>query len=99
MDDVSAMLILAPLFLETLNRYGIDLVHFGIVMVLNIQMGMPFHPAFWSESVLWPRYQSTYCGLIARGVAPFLLDHAGLPDAGHLYPKWISLALPHWLLK
>lgn len=40
MDDVSAMLILAPLFLETLNRYGIDLVHFGVVMVLNIQLGM-----------------------------------------------------------
>ncbi|MCG8566042.1 MAG: TRAP transporter large permease subunit, partial [Desulfobacterales bacterium] len=40
MDDVSAMLILAPIFLETLNRYGIDLVHFGVVMVLNIQMGM-----------------------------------------------------------
>ncbi len=40
MDDVSAMLVLAPLFLETLNRYGIDLVHFGVVMVLNIQMGM-----------------------------------------------------------
>ena len=38
MDDVSAMLILAPLFSETLSRYNIDLVHFGIVMVLNIQM-------------------------------------------------------------
>ena len=40
MDDVSAMMILAPLFHETLNRYNIDLVHFGIIMILNIQLGM-----------------------------------------------------------
>ena len=40
MDDVSAMLILAPLFLETLNRYGIDLVHFGVLVVVNSMIGL-----------------------------------------------------------
>lgn len=71
MDDVSAMLILAPLFYETLNRYNIDLVHFGIVMVLNIQMGMltpPFGLNLFVASGLTKRSLAT----VARGVIPFL---------------------------
>jgi C4-dicarboxylate transporter DctM subunit len=71
MDDVSAMLILAPLFYETLNRYQIDLVHFGIVMVLNIQLGMltpPFGLNLFVASGLTNRPLST----VARGVVPFL---------------------------
>lgn len=71
MDDVSAMLILAPLFYDTLNRYGIDLVHFGVVMVLNIQMGMltpPFGLNLFVASGITDRPLMT----IARGVMPFL---------------------------
>lgn len=71
MDDVSAMLILAPLFLETLNQYQIDLVHFGIVMVLNIQIGMltpPFGLNLFVASGITERPLTT----IARGVLPFL---------------------------
>lgn len=72
MDDVSAMLVLAPLFVETLNRYGIDLVHFGVVMVLNIQMGMltpPFGINLFVASGITKKPLMT----IAAGVAPFLV--------------------------
>lgn len=39
MDNVSAMLILSPLFAETLGRFGIDYIHYGIIMVLVIEFG------------------------------------------------------------
>jgi C4-dicarboxylate transporter DctM subunit len=39
MDNVSAMLILSPLFAETLERFGIDYIHYGIIMVLVIEFG------------------------------------------------------------
>ncbi len=96
MDDVSAMLILAPLFLETLNRYGIDLVHFGIVMVLNIQMGM-LTPPFGLNLFVASGITKQPLVKIARGVAPFLLIML-LCLMLVTYIPWISLVLPKWIL-
>jgi C4-dicarboxylate transporter DctM subunit len=39
MDDVAAMLIMAPLLGTTLTRFNIDPIHFGVVMVLLIEFG------------------------------------------------------------
>jgi len=97
MDDVSAMLILAPLFSETLSRYNIDLVHFGIVMVLNIQMGMltpPFGINLFVSSGLTHRPLTT----VARGVIPFL----GIMLLCLLFVTYIpsiSLILPELILR
>ncbi|HSL39613.1 MAG TPA: TRAP transporter large permease, partial [Desulforhopalus sp.] len=95
-DDVSAMLILAPLFLETLNQYGIDLVHFGIVMVLNIQIGM-LTPPFGLNLFVAAGISNQPMTTVARGVLPFL----GLMLGCLLlitYLPWISLFLPEMLL-
>ncbi|MCF8114302.1 MAG: TRAP transporter large permease subunit [Desulfotignum sp.] len=97
MDDVSAMLILAPLFLETLNRYDIDLVHFGVVMVLNIQMGM-LTPPFGLNLFVASGITKEPIIKIARGVAPFLVIMLACLMLVTYIP-WISLALPNWLLK
>ena len=97
MDDVSAMLILAPIFLETLNRYGIDLVHFGVVMVLNIQMGM-LTPPFGLNLFVASGITKAPLIKIARGVAPFL----GIMLICLMlvtYIPWISMALPNWILR
>lgn len=97
MDDVSAMLILAPIFLETLNRYQIDLVHFGVVMVLNIQMGMltpPFGLNLFVSSGITGKPLMT----IARGVVPFLAIML-VCLLVITYVPWISLILPDLLLR
>ncbi len=97
MDDVSAMLVLAPLFVETLNRYGIDLVHFGVVMVLNIQMGMltpPFGINLFVASGITRKPLMT----IAAGVGPFLVVMLICLFAVTYVPS-ISLFLPELLLK
>ena len=96
MDDVSAMLILAPLFLETLNRYGIDLVHFGVVMVLNIQLGM-LTPPFGLNLFVAAGISKTPLVKVARGVAPFLVIML-LCLLLVTYIPSISLVLPTMLL-
>ena len=96
MDDVSAMLILAPIFLETLNRYGIDLIHFGVVMVLNIQMGM-LTPPFGLNLFVASGITKQPLVKIARGVAPFLVIML-LCLTLVTYIPWLSLALPDWLM-
>lgn len=96
MDDVSAMLVLAPLFLETLNRYGIDLVHFGVVMVLNIQMGM-LTPPFGLNLFVSSGITGKPLTRIAQGVMPFLVIML-LCLLAVTYVPAISLLLPNWLL-
>ncbi len=96
MDDVSAMLILSPLFLETLGRYDIDLVHFGIVMVLNIQIGM-LTPPFGINLFVAAGITKQPLVKIGRSVLPFLgimLFCLFLVT----YIPWISLVLPEFFL-
>ncbi len=72
MDDVSAMLILSPIFMETLNRFHINLIHYGVVMVLVIEFGFLTPPfglnLFVSMGITeWPLMR------VARAVTPFIL--------------------------
>lgn len=97
MDDVSAMLVLAPLFLETLNRYGIDLVHFGIVMVLNIQFGM-LTPPFGLNLFVAMGITRASLTEIAAGVTPFLVILLACLFLV-TYVPWISLVLPDLFLR
>jgi C4-dicarboxylate transporter, DctM subunit len=43
MDAISVMLITVPLFIGVLRPYGIDLVWFGIVTTIGVEIGM-IHP-------------------------------------------------------
>ena len=71
MDDVSAMLILSPLFIETLNRFHIDLVHYGIVMVLVIEFGF-LTPPFGLNLFVTMGLTGESLTSVARAVLPFL---------------------------
>ena len=97
MDDVSAMVVLAPVFMETLNRYGIDLVHFGIVMVLNIQFGM-LTPPFGLNLFVAMGITGKPLTMVARGVIPFLLIMLVCLMVVTYVPS-ISLFLPNVFLR
>ncbi len=71
MDTVSAVLVLAPLFANTLQGYGIDLVHFGVVMVLNIEFGM-LTPPFGLNLFVSMGMTGENMGTVGKGVMPFL---------------------------
>jgi TRAP-type C4-dicarboxylate transport system permease large subunit len=40
MDTIAAMVVLVPIFLPTLSLYGIDRVHFGVILTLNLMIGL-----------------------------------------------------------
>jgi C4-dicarboxylate transporter DctM subunit len=44
MSETAAMVILIPIFLPALKALHIDLIHFGIIMMLNISIGMVTPP-------------------------------------------------------
>ncbi|MFZ5865346.1 MAG: TRAP transporter large permease [Thermodesulfobacteriota bacterium] len=71
MDNVSAMLILSPLFAETLNRFGIDLIHYGIIMVLVIEFGF-LTPPFGLNIFVAMGLTNKSLVEVSRGVWPFL---------------------------
>ena len=71
MDDVSAMLILSPIFAETLRRLGIDPVHYGIVMVLVIEFGF-LTPPFGLNLFVAMGLTRKPMGYVARATLPFL---------------------------
>lgn len=70
MDPLSAILLLTPMLIPVVDALGIDKVHFGIVMTLNLAVGL-FTPPFGinifvAQSVLGMRTADIY-----RGVMPF----------------------------
>lgn len=70
LDPTSAIIVLTPLLVPVVKSIGIDPVHFGIVMTVNIAIGM-FTPPFGlnifvARSVLGVPLETIY-----RGVLPF----------------------------
>ena len=44
METASALILLTPVFLPLIQQLGIDLIHFGVVMVLGLSIGMVTPP-------------------------------------------------------
>jgi C4-dicarboxylate transporter, DctM subunit len=44
MDIVSAIIIISPLLVVALNQFDINLIHFGIMMIVNIELGFLTFP-------------------------------------------------------
>jgi len=70
LDPTSAILVLTPILMPIIQHLGIDPIHFGIVMTVNLSLGM-FTPPFGlnifvSQSVLDARLADIY-----RGILPF----------------------------
>ena len=72
MDDVSAMIILSPLFVDTLDRFHIDLIHYGIVMVLVIEFGF-LTPPFGLNLFVTMGLTGNSLSSVARSTLPFLI--------------------------
>ncbi|MGE0062502.1 MAG: TRAP transporter large permease [Xanthobacteraceae bacterium] len=72
LDPLSAILLLTPLLVPVAKALGIDTVHFGIVFMVNLAIGL-FHPPFGinifvAQSVLGIRLETIY-----RGIIPFVV--------------------------
>lgn len=97
MDAVSAMIVLSPLFIETLNRFDIDLIHYGIVMVLMIELGF-LTPPFGLNLFVAMGITKKPLTEVSRAVIPFLLIILACVMVITFVPD-ISLFLPKLLLR
>jgi C4-dicarboxylate transporter DctM subunit len=97
MDAVSAMMVLSPLFIETLNRFGIDYIHYGVVMVLMIEFGF-LTPPFGLNLFVAMGITKKPLTTVARATAPFLVLLLLCVAAITFIPD-ISLFLPKLFLR
>src|SRR3982750_4504260 len=71
-DPASATLILTPLLVPICKAYGIDLIHFGVIISLNLAIGM-FHPPFGLNIFVVQALTRAPVADIYLGVIPFVL--------------------------
>jgi C4-dicarboxylate transporter DctM subunit len=70
-DPASAVLILTPLLVPLARAAGIDLVHFGIIMTVNLSIGM-FTPPFGLNIFVAQALFEAPVARVVSGVLPFL---------------------------
>lgn len=90
-DIFSAIVILTPLLVPVAAAYGIHPVHFGIVMLANLQIGYFMPPAGMDLFIAAYRFKSNILTL-ARACVPFFLL-VGFALLIITWVPWLSLAL------
>lgn len=72
MDIISATLILTPIFLPLLGKFGIDTMHFGLLMTINLGIGYCTPPLGVSLYITGATVDRNIV-YVSRAVAPFLI--------------------------
>ncbi|HKJ04711.1 MAG TPA: TRAP transporter large permease [Geopsychrobacteraceae bacterium] len=72
MDIISATLILTPIFLPLLSKFGIDTMHFGLLMTINLGIGYCTPPLGVSLYISGATVDRDLL-YVSRAVLPFLL--------------------------
>ena len=92
MDNLAAMIILAPLLMKLGIQLNLDPIHLGTIVVINFAVGMETPPLGYSLFVA-----SAISGLsieeISKGMLPFFLVDCGMLILVTFVP-WVSLWLP-----
>lgn len=70
-DPTSAILVLTPLLMPIIAHAGVDPIHFGIVMTVNLAIGM-FTPPFGLNLFVMQSLFQVPAGDLYRGVLPFI---------------------------
>lgn len=95
MDMTPAVLIFTPIFLPVVTALGVDSLHFGIVMIMNLCIGLCTPPV---GSVLFVgcSVANTSIAHVFRPLLPIFLAMLAVMGAVTFVPQ-LSLALPRWL--
>ena len=70
-DIISAILMLAPILLPIAESYGIDPIHFGIIMIVNLEIGYVTPPMGLNLIIATTAFKEKFL-LICRSVLPFI---------------------------
>ncbi len=97
MDIVTAIIVISPILVETLNRYDIDYIHYGIIMIVNIECGF-LTPPFGLNLFVSMAIMKRSLIEIGKAVLPFILLFIGCLLVITYVPK-LSLILPELFLR
>jgi len=93
MDIVTAIIVISPILIETLNRYEIDYIHYGIIMIVNIESGF-MTPPFGLNLFVSMAIAKRSLIEVSKAILPFMLLFFGcllaityIPDISLLLPK------------
>ena len=95
MDIISATLILTPIFLPLLSKFGIDTMHFGLLMTINLGIGYctpPLGVSLYISGAIVNR-DLVY---VSKAVMPFLLIQVAILMVLTFWPDLV-LFLPRWV--
>lgn len=95
MEPSAIVLILAPIFFPIAMKLGIDPIHLGIVMVVNMEIGL-VHPPVGLNLFVTSAVTGLTLGQTIRAAMPWLMILL-LFLILVTYVPLISLALPNWL--
>ncbi len=97
MDPLPILLIFTPLVMPVLQVYGIDPVQFGVVMVLNLMIGM-LTPPIGGLCFVLARISGLPLARVFRACAPYYLPLGIVLILISVFPP-LTLWLPNLLLK
>jgi len=93
MEGAVMLLLLPPILVPALAKIGVDPIHFGIVMIIAIGIGM-YTPPVGVALYAVQNFTKSDFGEVVSAAAPWLV-----PLIGALflvtYVPWIALSLPH----
>ncbi len=91
LDPASAILVLAPILKPVIVAAGIDPIHFGVVMTVNLGIGM-FTPPFGLNIFVTQGMFRVPLPVLYRGLAPFIVVNL-VALAIISYWPWLTLVL------
>ena len=91
MGTVEAIFIFAPLLTPVAQAYGVDPVLFGLIMILNLEIGYLTPPVGLNLIVAMSAFKQPF-GLLCRAAVPFILLMIGCL-ALVVWQPWIAMGL------
>ncbi|MCM2562957.1 TRAP transporter large permease [Lutimaribacter sp. EGI FJ00015] len=95
-ETIGILLLITPIFLPVLHDAGVDLIWFGIVMIIVIELGLITPPIGLNVFTVRSVMPGIALGNIFRGVIPFVIADLVALALLLAFPG-IALALLHWL--
>jgi len=96
MDIVSAIIVISPILVVALQKFNIDLIHYGIIMIVNIELGFLTFP-FGLNLFVAMGITGKSLTQIGKAVMPFLILMIGALLLITYIPE-ISLYLPRLMM-
>ena len=90
-DMAPSILIATPILLPVMQNFGVDPVHFGMIMLLNLGIGL-CHPPVGAILFVGCAVGKVTIEQVMRKIWPFYGGDVRGPDVRHLYSRNIAVA-------